>query len=171
MTLIPASLSLALSAAAVALACASALRDVIARTIPNGWCGAIALLGLASRLVDGTIPAGLLAAAAVFALMAICWRFGFMGGGDVKLLAACALAIPPHLAPALLIDTAMVGALLGVVYLAARNRLPRPGARRPASLLARALRAERWRLSRGGPLPYAVAIAAGMAIVLTGASP
>ncbi|HEY5299200.1 MAG TPA: prepilin peptidase [Acetobacteraceae bacterium] len=167
MTLTPA----ALPAAAVALACASALRDVITRTIPNGWCGAIAVLGLAARILDGTLPGGLIAAAAVFALMAIFWRLGFIGGGDVKLLAACALAIPPHLVAALLIDTAMVGALLGLVYLAARNRLPRPGARRPASLLARALRAERWRLAHGGPLPYAVAIAAGMAIVLAGAPP
>ncbi len=144
---------------------------MIARTIPNGWCGAIALLGLAARALDGTLPFGLIAAAAVFALMAVFWRLGFIGGGDVKLLAACALAIPPRLVPALLIDTVMVGALLGLIYLAARDRLPRPRPAHPASLLARALRAERWRLSRGGPLPYAVAIAAGMAIVLAGAPP
>jgi prepilin peptidase CpaA len=33
-------------------------------------------------------------------------------------------------------------------------------------LLARALRVERWRIHRGGPLPYACAIAAGGLFIL-----
>ena len=64
--------------------------------------------------------------------------------------------------------------VLGLVYLACGKLIPamaprRPTDRppvdrpinRPAGLLSRAWRLERRRLSRGGPLPYAVAIAAG----------
>ena len=35
------------------------------------------------------------ASAAVFALGAVCWRCGWLGGGDTKLLAACAVLVPP----------------------------------------------------------------------------
>ena len=38
---------------------------------------------------------------------------------------------------------------------------PLPSGLRPNGFLGRALRAERWRLSRGVALPYAVAIAIG----------
>jgi prepilin peptidase CpaA len=148
------------------LTAASAVHDVMARTIPNRWCAAIAFAGLGVRLIDGSLISGLFAGAIVFILAAACWRAGWLGGGDVKLLGACALAVPPHLVPALVIDTSLAGALLALVYLAARNRLPRPRSPRPASLLARAWRAERWRLRRGGPLPYAVAIAGATILLL-----
>ena len=148
------------------LTAASAVHDVMARTIPNKWCAAIAFAGLGVRFVDDTLTAGLLAGAIVFVLAAVCWRAGWLGGGDVKLLGACALAVPPHLVPALVIDTSLAGSLLALVYLTARNRLPRPRSPRPASLLARAWRAERWRLRRGGPLPYAVAIAVATILLL-----
>lgn len=162
----PPMLSWAILTAVALLVAASAAHDVIARTVPNGWCAAIACASLGVRLVDHTLTAGLFAGATVFILAAICWRMGWFGGGDVKLLGACALAVPPHLVPALVIDTSLAGALLALVYLAARNRLPRPRSPRPASLLARAWRAERWRLRRGGPLPYAVAIAGATILVL-----
>jgi prepilin peptidase CpaA len=45
--------------------------------------------------------------------------------------------------------------------------LPRPLPGRPPSLAARIIRVERWRLRRGGPLPYAVAIASGAFFVLS----
>jgi prepilin peptidase CpaA len=162
----PPVLSCAALAAVALLTAAAAVHDVIARTIPNGWCAALAFAGLGMRLIDHTLPVGLCAGAAVFLVSVGCWRAGWLGGGDVKLLGACALAVPPHLVPALVVDTSLAGALLALLYLAARNRLPRPHSPRPASLLARAWRAERWRLSRGGPLPYAVAIAAATIFVL-----
>jgi len=166
MPVLPPIVSDAALAALALLAVAAALHDVIARTIPNGWCAAIALLGLSGRVLDHTFFSGLTAVAAVLALTVICWRSGWLGGGDVKLLGACALAVPPYLVPALVIDTSIAGALLALVYLVARNRVSRPHGPKPAHLLARAQRVERWRLARGGPLPYAVAIAGAAIVVL-----
>jgi prepilin peptidase CpaA len=95
------------------------------------------------------------------------WRRGWMGGGDVKLLGAAALRVPPYAVPGMLMATALAGGVLALFYLVARRRLARPGGPRPSSLLLRALRAERWRLRRGGPMPYAVAIACGVFFVLS----
>ena len=113
-----------------------------------------------------TCPAGLAAAAIVFLILATAWRFRLLGGGDVKLLTACALVVPPPLVPALLVQTSMAGGLLGLIYLAARGRLRAPQRPRGTSLLSRALRIEQWRLSKGGPLPYAAAIAVALVWVL-----
>ena len=163
---LPTLLSCVALAAVAVLAAAAAVHDVIARTIPNGWCAAIVLLGLPLRFIDHSYFSSLTAGATVLGLTIVCWRAGWLGGGDVKLLSACALAIPPHLVPSLVVDTSIAGALLALVYLTTRNRMPRPHSPRPVGLLARAARAERWRLARGGPLPYAVAIASATIIVL-----
>ena len=164
----PTILSYTALAAVALLAAAAAVHDVIARTIPNGWCAAIALLGLPLRFLDHSYFSCLTAATTVFGFAIVCWCMGWLGGGDVKLLGACALAIPPHLVPSLVVDTSIAGTLLALVYLTARNRIARPRSRssRPTSLLGRAARAERWRLARGGPLPYAVAIASATIVVL-----
>jgi prepilin peptidase CpaA len=61
---------------------------------------------------------------------------------------------------------ALAGGLLTVPYLIARHRVPVPRRSQCAGLAARIARAELWRLRRGGPLPYAVAIAAGTGFVL-----
>jgi prepilin peptidase CpaA len=146
---------------------AAALHDVAARTIPNAIPGLVALLGLVSRVAQQELAWGLLAFLVVLALGILAWRFRVMGGGDVKLLAACALLVPPGAVPGMLAAIALAGGLLALFYLAFRGRrlaLPQ----RAATLPARALRAEIWRLRRGGPLPYAVAIAAGAILAMTG---
>jgi prepilin peptidase CpaA len=88
-----------------------------------------------------------------------------MGGGDVKLLGAVATIVPPGHVAQFIVAVTLAGAALALVYLAARRIIPAPDARRPARLVARAIRAERWRINRGGPLPYALAIAAGFLII------
>jgi Flp pilus assembly protein protease CpaA len=69
----------------------------------------------------------------------------------------------------------IAGAVHAVAYMVARRMVMRPpalaldAAGRPPrlrGLLPRALRAERWRISRGGPLPYACAIAFGFLFVV-----
>ena len=155
------SLVTALGLASLLLILAASAHDVIARTVPGGLCLLIAALGLLARCLSGEVAAGLIAAGAVFLGGALCWWRGWLGGGDVKLLAAVALAVPPHAVPGLLAATAMAGAVLALVYLTTRRWLRPSYGARPMGLLARAARAERWRLARGGPLPYAVAIALG----------
>jgi len=159
-------LGLALTAVIIALFLMAALHDVLARTVPNGLAFALAITGIAARFIDRTLPISLAIGALVFVLAALCWRRGWMGGGDVKLLGAGAIAVPPiHVMPFITV-MAISGALLALVYLTGRSLpAPHPSAR-PTSLLARAARIERWRLHRGGPLPYACAIAAGGVFVL-----
>lgn len=159
-------LGLALITVSILLFVAAALHDVAARTVPNGLALALALTGVAARALDHTLIAGLIAGFVIFALAAFCWRRGWMGGGDVKLMGAGAMAVPPGGVVNFILVMSIAGALLAVVYLIGRSMPAPPPSLRPASLPARALRIERWRLHRGGPLPYACAIAAGGLFVL-----
>ena len=155
-----------LGATCVLMALAAALHDVAARTVPNTIPIILALLGALARIIEGDLASGAMAALAVFAIALLCWTRGWVGGGDVKLLGAIALAVPPASVPMLVFVMGMTGGLLALFYLSARRVMPAPAASRPQSLIARALRAERWRIRRGGPLPYACAIAAGGLFVL-----
>jgi prepilin peptidase CpaA len=144
----------------------------VARTVPNGIALAIAAAGLVTQAALSLAGAGQLlislpAALVVFVLAALLWRRGLMGGGDVKLFGASALLVPPMLVPSMIMAITMAGGVLALIYLVARRRLRRPGHGKPDGLLARALRVEQWRLRRGGPLPYAVAIACGVVFVMS----
>ena len=164
-------LGFALGLFSLGLVLAAAWHDLLARTVPNRLPVLLALAGLAGLVAGGDVWAGLAAGGLVFATGAWCWRRGWLGGGDVKLLAACTLSVPPHLVPGLLAAIAIAGAGLALVYLGARRWVRPAGGARPTGLLARAVRAERWRIARGGPLPYAVAIAIGVLVVLPPAPP
>ncbi len=148
----------------------AAARDVASRTIPNFIPVLLFLLGVALQLNAAALPTALLAAGLVFVAAALAWRVGLMGGGDVKLLAALALCVPPAAVLSLVMATGLAGGVLGLLYLALR-RVPRfsCSVRREPTLRplpARVLRAEWWRIGRGSPLPYGVAIAAGGLITL-----
>lgn len=140
---------------------AAALHDIAARTIPNRLCLAIAVAGLLARALAGDLPGAIAAMALVFALAVVAWRLGALGGGDAKLLAACALVVPPSQVPALLLATALAGGVLALAFLAARPLVVEQAVSRPNGLTGRVLRIEARRVRRGGPLPYAVAIAVG----------
>jgi prepilin peptidase CpaA len=152
--------------AAAVLLVVAAVTDVASRTIPNAIPLGTALLGAVLRGLDGTLGGGLIAAAVVFGSGAVCWHRGWMGGGDVKLLGALALVVPPRGVLPLLTWIAIAGGVLAIAYLLARRLLPRPvlAASRNRNCLARILRAEHWRIARGAALPYAVAIAVGALI-------
>jgi prepilin peptidase CpaA len=97
----------------------------------------------------------------VFAGAWFCWRRGWIGGGDVKLISACALLVSPGSVPELILSTAVAGGALALCYVALA-RLLRHGVRpRPAGLMRRIWRAERRRICRGLSLPYSCAIATG----------
>jgi len=149
-----------------ALLVMASLHDLVARTIPNWLAGALAVLGFVLRALTASLLGGVVAGLGVFVLAAICWRRGWMGGGDVKLLAAAAIAVPPSLVLSFITAVALCGGVLALLYLVAGRMVAPPPATRPRSLLARALRVEQWRIRRGGPLPYACAIAAGGLFIL-----
>jgi prepilin peptidase CpaA len=149
-----------------ALLVMASLHDLVARTIPNWLAGALAVLGFVLRALTASLLGGVVAGLVVFVLAAICWRRGWMGGGDVKLLAAAAIAVPPSLVLSFITAVALCGGVLALLYLVAGRMVAPPPATRPRSLLARALRVEQWRIRRGGPLPYACAIAAGGLFIL-----
>ena len=149
----------------------AAAHDVATRTVPN-WISAVLLAaGLGLRLAGGGLMLGLLAAAIVFVAAVFCWRRGWMGGADVKLLAAASLVVPPGLVLSLLLAVSLAGGILLIVSYALHvgvRRLPVSGSAssRSDGLLARIRRVERRRIRRLESLPYASAIAAGALFVL-----
>ena len=161
-------LALLLPFGCAALLLYAAARDLASRTIPNRVSLALIAIGVIIQLSDGTLPQALAAAGAVFVVCAIAWRFALMGGGDVKLLAALALCVPPGGVLSLIASVAFAGGALGIAYLILRRlqRLPLAPAPRRAALPARVWRTERWRIGRGSPLPYGIAIAVGGLVTL-----
>jgi prepilin peptidase CpaA len=163
-------LAFGLLAAGILILLTAAMHDVAGRTVPNWMAITLAVAGLLIRIVDGTILFALLAGASVFLAAIFCWRRGWMGGGDVKLLGAVATLVPPQAVFTLLAFIAFSGGGLALIYLLGRMTVRKGTARnsrpRPSNLVARVLRAEVWRIRRGGPLPYACAIAVGGLVTL-----
>ena len=147
--------------AGLVLLLGAGLHDFAFRTVPNRLCVALLACGLVLRLLGADVWQGVLAGFIVFALCAMAWRFGWLGGGDVKLLGAASVFVPPAYVPELVLYTSLAGGVLAAIYLVAGRLVPAPAAARPPTLLGRVARCELWRLHRRGPLPYAAAIAAG----------
>ena len=157
--------SIVLFAAATALLFAAA-HDVAVRTVPNLVPLIVAAVGLGSNALDGHFISALFSGGAVFAGTWYCWRRGWIGGGDVKLLSACALLVPPALVPELILGTALAGGVLALCYVFLARLLPVETTPRPAGLPRRVWRVERRRIHRGLSLPYACAIVAGVSLTL-----
>jgi prepilin peptidase CpaA len=151
--------------------------DLAIRRVPNWLSACLAAIGVALRIPAGDLPAGLGCGFAVFVLGALCWRRGWLGGGDVKLMAAAALLVAPYRVPGLILAVALAGGALAIAYLSLRAMLntwravapvqekPRQQAERK-NRLVRLMRIEFRRIRRGAPLPYASAICAGAIFVL-----
>lgn len=169
-----------LIAAAMALLFAAA-NDVAVRIVPNGVSLIVAVAGIGLNALAAQLLAALFGAGLVFAGAWYCWRRGWVGGGDVKLLAACALLVPPGAVPELILSTAIAGGMLALIYLALARLLARSPPVQPAvshhppyrrtALPMRVWRAERRRIRRGLSLPYACAIAAGVLLTLSSPIP
>jgi prepilin peptidase CpaA len=150
--------------AGVLLLVFAALHDIGFRTVPNRVSVALLVCGVVLRTIDGGTHElfwGVLCGGAVFLVTYACWRFGWMGGADVKLLTAAAVFVPPGMVPTLLLTTSFAGGLIALVYIVGSRMVPRPQPARPSGLVRRAWRCELRRLRRRGPLPYAAAIAVG----------
>jgi len=176
-------LSALIGTSAVVLLTAS-LNDVALRTMPNWSSLALAPIGIALRLLDTSLCYGLAAACAVFFVTYVCWRRRWIGGGDVKLLTACALLVPPGDVLSLVLLTTLCGGILAVFYLslaillrlrpliAGRPAAPRSMARDRhvglSGFLFRLWRVECRRILRRAPLPYGCAITGAALILMLG---
>lgn len=142
---------------AAGLLTAAALSDVRCYRIPNTLCAALALLFVIRAISAGppfpfthVIPAAL-----IFAFGLVLFARNLMGGGDVKLLAAAVLWIPPALVPAQITAIAVSGAVLALLLLLARGIARR-------SAFAEGGEGELPPLLQDkAPVPYGVAIAVG----------
>lgn len=155
--------------ASILLLLAAALSDLAWRVIPNRIPVLVACLGLVSQFFIGDPVWALIGAASVFTVCAVLWRLNVIGGGDVKLLAAVALCVPPANLLGLYMAITLTGTALGLIYLGLRpvmRRLLPKLLTRPATLWRRVMRVEFWRIGRGRSLPYAIAIATGTLTIL-----
>jgi prepilin peptidase CpaA len=175
----PSAIVMAMTFASCAVLVLAAGHDVVSRTVPNWMSMAIACFGFVASAAAGRLLVSTGLGLAIFIAAAICWRRGWMGGADVKLLGAIAIVLPPGMVATFAIAMSLAGAAHAIAYMLARRvvtpPLPLPATSlrpRARSLFSRALRAEQWRISRGGPLPYACAIAFGFLFVIcNGAAP
>jgi prepilin peptidase CpaA len=176
----PSAVAVAMTLASAAVLLLAAGHDIVSRTVPNWMSVAIACCGIAASFAGDRLFISMGLGLAVFIAAAICWRRGWMGGADVKLLGAVAIVLPPDMVSMFVIAMSLWGAFHAVTYMLARRVVtppppvqpPVPVSPRARGLLPRALRAERWRISRGGPLPYACAIAFGfLFVILNGGAP
>jgi prepilin peptidase CpaA len=137
--------------------------DVASRLIPNSLCLGLGITGALGRLLIGPpqMAESIAAAGIVFIILLPLHSRQLLGGGDVKLLAAITIGLPPAGVLQLFSITALAGGILALLHLAMR-RLPRPKlAHARSSVFRRIYTAERWRILRRAPLPYGVAIACG----------
>jgi len=90
----------------------------------------VALLGLWPIWVvlsgHNSIGYTLFGAAGMFVLGIACFSFGFMGGGDVKLLTVIALWAEPGGLPGFILITSIAGGLLSICWLLPMRRLVAP---------------------------------------------
>lgn len=163
-----------------ALLALAAVHDVATRTVPNWVSGVLLIAGFLMRCLSHQIVSGLSCALIIFVLLALCWRRGWMGGADVKLLAVSVLLVPPLLVLNVLLSVAVTGGLLAFLYLGMRLALrlfDRPSALpaktrnaplrgRAARFTTRVCRVEKRRIRRLESLPYASAIAVGTIFVI-----
>ncbi len=142
------------------------LHDIAFRTIPNWLSAMLAVDGGVLRLLDHDLLAGIGCGLVIFALAAICWWRGWLGGGDVKLLAATALLVPPPLVPGYVVAVALAGGVLALLYLLLARLVPAPRRYHSASLLWRVVVVECRRIRRQASLPYATAISAAAILMI-----
>ncbi|HEY0111649.1 MAG TPA: prepilin peptidase [Allosphingosinicella sp.] len=96
--------------------------DWRSRIIPNWLNGTIALLAIPFWWSTGLplwpgVALQIAVAAGVFGLFALAFRFGAMGGGDVKLITALALWLPAAALPKLLVIMSIAGGVLTIAML------------------------------------------------------
>lgn len=138
---------------------------LVIAAIQDGWrlrisdwlSGGIAVLAFVALVLDGPVVGlwqNFLLFAVVLAVGTFMFGRGWMGGGDIKLLAASALWFNLSDGWKLLVAIAIAGGIEALLIIIVR-RLPWSDALRTKVLLLR----------RRGPIPYGIAIALGVALM------
>lgn len=147
--------------------------DITERRIPNRLIAAfILVIPAVLFLTQGAsvLPSHLAAAGVVFALVFIFWLLGWLGAGDVKLLALVALIVGLSDVPELLLNTALSGLALAVVAIVLKGAFRQTG-KRLFAVVRGVPASEMEQDANQAKLPYAVAIAAGAVLTVSGVSP
>lgn len=133
--------------------------DVTRFLIPNWLVGAL-LITYPLAVYWSPAPVdwkmALLGMAAVFAVGYVVFAMHWMGGGDIKLITACALWVGWRNLPEFLILVALLGGLFSLLVWGTRKALSYAGATPTLRLLR-----------DGEPIPYGVAIAIGFLASMT----
>ena len=150
---------------ALALAALSDLRD---RRIPHALVAAIAVLWLATvpALGPSATAAALATAGGLLVAGVVVWRCGWLGGGDVKLIAALGLWAGPDQVAGLLLIIALSGGALALLVILGTRIVGMPlfviAQVHAARLAPAALRLRAWSPADAArSLPYGVAVACG----------
>ena len=160
----------------VAALFAAALVDLWHRIIPNRLVLVVVACGVGRRLLSapGLIWFDLLGAASIVIALGLLAHHEWIGGGDVKLIAAVSLLFPLSDVGAVLLNIAVAGGFMGVAYLAMRaivTRIPKPrfcpaepqeDVRDTTWGFEHLLSGERMRIAAGEPMPYALAVLGGV---------
>jgi len=160
------SLFAALSLAGVAvLLLAAAFSDLSRYRIPNRICFAVAVLFVAfipgGEVTFGEVAWRVGVALTVLIVGLVLHGRGYIGGGDVKLLAALSLWVAPLAWPLFLLEILVFGGLLALAILLLRKSKSR---------LPDSVRSRQWMgrlLSENEGIPYGVAISFGGLVYLT----
>lgn len=148
-------------------------RDLRDRIIPNALVLIVGAAGIAMHLFDQgwNVWYGLAATTAVYLGGAALSYWGYIGGGDAKLIVASTLLVPPEDVARLLLSIALAGGVLSCFYLAAKPLLARGKLARiedgtgmtTGAPISNLMRSEANRILAGEPMPYALAIFGGLA--------
>lgn len=162
-------ISLVTSLVVLGVSAGTDLRD---RRIPNKLVGVTAAIGLTRGLISApeVVWRSILIAVVVFCALGFLSQHRIVGGGDVKLISAVTLLVPPDHVGLLLVEIAIAGGVLSCLYLLGQHIFKNAQAHRPSatkassrpSHLSVAVKNELTRIATGKSLPYALAVFGGV---------
>lgn len=127
-------------------------RLIIPNWVPLVLVAAFPIFAFAQLGAD-RVPAHIAVASVVFLLSLIFFIAGWMGGGDIKLLAAVILWLGPGLAPEFLVIMSLIGAALALALMVVRSFSSAVDPWGQVIVVRRIVE-----LARQGQCPYGVAI-------------
>ena len=145
----------------------AAVEDLRRRIIPNALVISLAVTGLLLGVVTRPLSLwiNIVIALLVVVVFGALSHLDSFGSGDIKLMAATTLLVPPSQTVGLLVAVALAGGILSLIYLALHSALnrfaPRTSSHRQRRAIPRWWHHERARIADGRTVPYAVAISGG----------